>query len=191
MILRQGSCNTIMKSSEMTSPLSSLGLTFFVSPTSLYLCQGGTCPVSGAPSRWGSIRTPAAWRCWTTRWRSKEAWRGWRMSLRRWQMPSVFCHDDPPPPQWSVSTLLLFGSSPLRSATCDKTNTFIFLYLQLWCCFSWVIACLTLAGWLTRLQPNKTSNRSAGDVSKDKTPLKRFGSIRETMGFYWPGNSCF
>lgn len=104
LILRQDSRNTM---SEWTSPLTAPALV--LSP--VYFYPGGTWPESNGPSQCGTTPTPAAWRCWTTRSRSKEAWRAWRTSWRRWPMPSPFCPDDDSC-HCRCATLLLFASCP-------------------------------------------------------------------------------
>lgn len=76
-------------------------------------------------------------------------------------------------PVWSVVPLLLFGFSLLCFATCVATRPIC--SSSCLCCASTYDAVshellldLMLASWLIRLQPNKTSNRSAGMFPKIK-----------------------
>lgn len=87
---------------------------------------GGTWPESSVPSQCGTTPTPAAWRCWTTPWRSREVWRVWRTSWRRWPTPSAFCHDDPTTVCVRVCCCLL--PALMCFTTCVQPDMFL-------CCF--------------------------------------------------------
>lgn len=114
--------------------------------TSLYFYQGGTWPESNAPSQCGTTPTPAVWRCWTIPSRSKEVWRVWRMSWRRWPMPSAFCHDDSS--HCLCTTLLLFASCP--HVLCNLCQGWYVplpvLFPHLECAFPWITAFVDV-GW--------------------------------------------
>ncbi len=62
---------------------------------------------------------------------------------------------------WKPCCCLLPLGCTLRHVTRPMCSPFCAVP-QVWCCFWWVVACLTLAGWLTRSQTMKTSTQSAG-----------------------------
>lgn len=141
--------------------------------------------------------TPAASRSWTTHWRFREAWMDWRMSWRRWQMPSVCCHNDAPPqPPFQVSdhlAVVCFLSAVLCNVQHVNKNS---VFISLWCISSmmlFLMSCclLWLAVWPTRLQPLKPQCSAQAMFPKMFSTSLQRGSVSEMMGFYWLGHSCF
>lgn len=169
------------------------GLCSGCNTTSLRFYQGGTWPESNVPSQCGTTPTPAAWRCWTTPSRSKEAWRVWRTSWRRWPTPSASCHDDSY--DCLRTALLLFASRPdvLRDLCQGWYVSLPVLFPHLECAFPrkpipTPSLELMLAGRLTMLQPNKTSNHNAGKLplikikenkKNNKSKLKYFSVMTD------------
>lgn len=123
--LRQSSCNMIMESSKMTSPLNSSGLTFFFFfPLRMSLPRRYVASIKRPfsvrfdpyTSSVEVLDNPLKIQGGLESVKDELKMLADALSVLSWWSPS---------PQWSVSVLLLFGFTPLCSTTCDKTNIFL------------------------------------------------------------------
>lgn len=135
-------------------------------------------PVSSGHSLWGLIPTQAAWRSWTTRWRSEEGWSVWKTSSRCWRMPSAFCHDDAPlhtplhphpsihPSVWPSRCSVLLLCSVTSYVCQDRCAQVSVPYLQ--CATRDYDLLLEMAAWLTSTVPTIKKPQCAAQATFPK-----------------------